>query len=60
MKHSEITAKDCETGGYVERRSAICLANELTKKHDRQFRVKKINGLWYAYDAVKMTGSPLY
>jgi hypothetical protein len=60
MKHSEITAKDCETVGFVERRSAIWLANELTKKNDRQYRIKKIDGLWFAYDAVKTTGAPLY
>jgi len=53
MKPKDLTAKDCETAGYVVRSSAIHLANQLTKTNDRQYRVIKIDGLWFAYDAVK-------
>jgi hypothetical protein len=35
------------------RSEAITKANELTKDTQRQHRIKKVNGIWHIYDAVK-------
>lgn len=37
----------------VVRSEAIHKANELTKDTQRQHKIKKVDGIWHVYDAVK-------
>jgi hypothetical protein len=53
MKPKDLTPKDCYGVGHPTRKGARWGANMLTRATDEQHRVIKIDGLWYAYNAVK-------
>lgn len=53
MKPKDLKPIDCESDGCEKRSKAIGFANCLIEKNNRQYRVIKIDNLWYAYDGTK-------